>query len=44
MQGLLGVFQKLVAAKAHDHEGLQLLQSIVDDVPKETMDAYLPEV
>lgn len=44
MQGILGIFQKLVAGKAHDHDGLRLLEAIVDNVPPETFDAYLPEV
>lgn len=28
--GLLGVFQKLIASKANDHEGFLLLQSIIE--------------
>jgi hypothetical protein len=29
-QPILGVFQKLLASKAHDHEGLELLASLVE--------------
>lgn len=28
--GLLGVFQKLIASKANDHEGFLLMQSIIE--------------
>lgn len=30
MSGLLGVFQKLIASKANDHEGFLLMQSIIE--------------
>jgi len=30
---LLGVFQKLIASKANDHEGFLLLQSIIEYFP-----------
>lgn len=31
--GLLGVFQKLIASKANDHQGFYLLNSIVEYMP-----------
>lgn len=31
--GLLGVFQKLVASKANDHEGFYLIQSLIEHLP-----------
>lgn len=31
--GLLGVFQKLIASKANDHQGFYLLNSIVEHMP-----------
>ena len=30
LPGVLGVFQKLVASKAHDHEGLAILTALVE--------------
>lgn len=33
LNALLGVFQKLIASKANDHEGLLLLQSIIEHFP-----------
>jgi hypothetical protein len=44
VQAVLGTFQKLVAGKAHDHEGFKLLQAVVEHVPADTMSKYLPEV
>lgn len=32
-KGILGVFQKLIASKTHDHEGFYLLNSIIEFVP-----------
>lgn len=32
--GLLGVFQKLIASKSNDHEGFYLLNSIIQHMPK----------
>lgn len=31
--GLLGVFQKLIASKANDHQGFYLLNSIIEHMP-----------
>lgn len=31
--GLLGVFQKLIASKANDHQGFYLLNSIIENMP-----------
>lgn len=31
--GLLGVFQKLIASKANDHEGFLLMQAIIQHFP-----------
>ncbi len=30
---VLGIFQKLIASKVHDHEGFYLLESVVDSLP-----------
>ena len=44
MQGILGVFQKLVAGKAHDHEGFRILESLAQHAPYDAFSQYLPEV
>lgn len=31
--GFLGVFQKLIASKANDHEGFYLIQNIIQHFP-----------
>ena len=43
-QGILGIFQKLISGKAHDHEGFKLLTSLAEHVPNETFSNYLSEV
>lgn len=42
--GLLGVFQKLVASKANDHEGFYLLQNIIQFVPTEALVPYHKQI
>lgn len=32
--GLLGIFQKLIASKTNDHEGFYLLNSILEHMPR----------
>lgn len=32
--GLLGVFQKMIASRANDHEGFYLMQSLIEHCPK----------
>ena len=44
MQGLLGVFQKLIASKVHDHEGFFILNSVVEFLPEASFQQYLPTV
>jgi len=44
IQGLLGVFQKLIASKSNDHEGFYLLQSMVEHLPAESLATYLKQV
>ena len=43
-QGLLGVFQKLIASKVHDHEGFFILNSVVEFLPEPAFRQYLPTV
>ena len=44
LQGLLGVFQKLIASKALDHEGFKLLDSMMAHVRLQGLQQYLPTV
>ncbi|MEE6522494.1 hypothetical protein FKM82_021061 [Ascaphus truei] len=42
--GLLGVFQKLIASKANDHQGFYLLNSIIEHMPIECVDEYRKQI
>uniref|UniRef100_G3W7P8 Exportin-2 n=1 Tax=Sarcophilus harrisii TaxID=9305 RepID=G3W7P8_SARHA len=42
--GLLGVFQKLIASKANDHQGFFLLNSIIEHMPPESVDQYRKQI
>ncbi|KAM9372228.1 exportin-2 isoform 1-T1 [Phaethornis superciliosus] len=42
--GLLGVFQKLIASKANDHQGFYLLNSIIEQMPLESVDQYRKQI
>lgn len=44
LPGLLGVFQKLIASKAMDHEGYKLLDSMMEHVRLGGLQQYLPTV
>lgn len=44
MEGVLGVFQKLVASKAHDHEGFFILSALVEFLPTSAFQKYLPDI
>ncbi|XP_052087731.1 exportin-2-like isoform X2 [Mytilus californianus] len=44
VNGLLGVFQKLIASKANDHEGFYLLNSIIQHMPKEVVSQYVKNI
>jgi len=44
IQGLLGVFQKLIASKTNDHEGFYLIQSIIEHIPPEALQTYMKQV
>lgn len=41
---LLGVFQKLIASKATDHEGLELLQTMMIHLPAAEIDARIRDI
>ena len=44
LPGILGVFQKLVASKAHDHEGTAILDALTLAIDPGTMSQYMPTV
>lgn len=44
ISALLGVFQKLIASKAHDDEGFLLIQCIIQHFPTETLQSYMKQV
>ncbi|KAF2896616.1 hypothetical protein ILUMI_09559 [Ignelater luminosus] len=44
LAGLLGVFQKLIASKANDHEGFYLMQNIIQYVPIEALAPYHKQI
>lgn len=44
LNGLLGVFQKLIASKATDHHGMTLVTTLVRSTPPVTMGPLLPSI
>ncbi|KAJ8305405.1 hypothetical protein KUTeg_015950 [Tegillarca granosa] len=44
LNGLLGIFQKLIASKANDHEGFYLLNSIIEHMPREVVNQYVKQI
>merc|ERR1719239_57589 len=44
LNGLLGVFQKLIASKTHDHEGFYLLNYIIEFMPRPVVTSYLKQI
>ncbi|XP_012275464.1 exportin-2 isoform X2 [Orussus abietinus] len=42
--GLLGVFQKLIASKSNDHEGFLLIQSIIEHFAPNVLEPYMKQV
>ena len=43
-QGMLGIFQKLVASRVHDQDGFRILESLLESAPPETLQPYMPQV
>ncbi|GFR48907.1 hypothetical protein Agub_g10856 [Astrephomene gubernaculifera] len=41
---VLGVFQKLLSSRAHDHEGFYIVNAIVESLPLPAYEQYLPSV
>ena len=44
LQGVLGIFQKLVASRVHDQDGFRILEALLDNLPLETLQPYMTEV
>ncbi|GIX82326.1 exportin-2 [Caerostris extrusa] len=44
LNAVLGVFQKLIASKTNDHEGFFILQRLVENLPRETLNEYLKHI
>ena len=44
VQPLLGIFQKLIASKVHDHEGFRLLNTMVEYVPRTILEPYMRQI
>ena len=44
IQGILGVFQKLVASKSQDHEGMMILDYVLACMDAQTMTPYLGSI
>ncbi|XP_075231087.1 chromosome segregation 1 [Lycorma delicatula] len=44
VSGLLGVFQKLIASRANDHEGFYLMQCMIEFCPKEMLAPYTKQI
>lgn len=44
LMGLLGVFQKLIASKANDHEGFYIVQSILEHMSTDAVGQYIKQI
>ncbi|XP_014286249.1 exportin-2 [Halyomorpha halys] len=44
VNGLLGVFQKLISSRLNDHEGFYLMQSLIEHCPRELLDPFMKQV
>ncbi|XP_041358734.1 exportin-2-like [Gigantopelta aegis] len=44
LNGLLGIFQKLIASKTNDHEGFYLLNAIIEFMPANLVNQYIKQV
>lgn len=42
--GVLGVFQKLLASKALDHEAFAILGALMERLPRAAFDTHLPMI
>ncbi|MDP2439100.1 MAG: hypothetical protein Q8P67_25415 [archaeon] len=44
LEGILGVFQKLISSRSLDHEGFYLMEAIVEYLPPRVLDPYIPTI
>lgn len=44
LNGLLGIFQKLIASKVNDHEGFHLLNSLVENMAPDILQSYVKQI
>ena len=44
LAAVLGVFQKLLSSKAHDHEGFYIVNAIVESLPLPAYAQFLPSI
>ncbi|XP_050543879.1 exportin-2 [Daktulosphaira vitifoliae] len=44
INGLLGIFQKLIASKSQDHEGFHLLKTLIEHCPIETIQQQMKNI
>ncbi|GAB4819020.1 hypothetical protein N2152v2_006066 [Parachlorella kessleri] len=44
LAGVLGVFQKLLSSKAHDHEGFYILNTLIEYLDMQALAQYLPQI
>ncbi|CAD5113532.1 DgyrCDS2694 [Dimorphilus gyrociliatus] len=44
LEGLLGIFQKLVASKTNDHEGFYILNTLINTMSKERMEPFIQQI
>ena len=43
LRSVLGIFQKLISSKKYDHEGFNLLDTLVDTLPPAMIEPYLAQ-
>ena len=44
LQAVLGVFQKLIASKLHDHEGFYIIDALIEHLDLAALSEYLPHI
>eukprot|EP00899_Mesostigma_viride_P021200 jgi/Mesvir1/29081/Mv18387-RA.1 len=44
LSAILGVFQRLIGSKVHDHEGFYILNALIECLPLASMEPFLPTV
>ena len=44
LQGVLGVFQKLLASRAHFHQAFYILNALFECLPLDALQPYIPTI